>query len=89
MLSHNFLSPKECKLFLHVLIKIEADIAFVDEDHWTLKESYFSPYKIPHTPHELWQQKNIPIPSRLRKKVIGLLQLKIKAGVDEPCQSSY
>ena len=89
MLSHDFLSPEERKLFLYVLIKNEAAIAFVDEDRGTLKESYFSPYKIPHVPHEPWQQKNIPIPPGLREKVIELLQLKIKAGVYEPCQSSY
>ena len=89
MLSHDFWSPEERKLFLYVLIKNEAAIAFVDEDCGTLKESYFSPYKIPHIPHEPWQQKNIPIPPGLRKKVIELLQLKIKAGVYEPCQSSY
>ena len=50
MLSHDFLSPEERKLFLYVLIKNEAAIAFVDEDCGTLKESYFSPYKI-HTSH--------------------------------------
>jgi hypothetical protein len=89
MRSHEFLSPEECKLFLHVLIKNEAAIGFIDEDRWALKKSYFSPYKIPHVAHEPWQQKNIPIPPGLREKVIELLQLKIKAGVYEPCQSSY
>ena len=89
MRSHEFLSPEERKLFLHVLIKNEAAIAVIDEDHGTLKESYFSPYKIPYVTHEPWQQKNIPIPPGLREKVIELLQLKIKAGVYEPCQSSY
>ena len=89
MLSHDFLSPEERKLFLYVLIKNEAATALVDEHRGTLKESYFSPYKIPHVPHEPWQQKNIPIPPGLREKVIELLQLKIKAGVYEPCQSSY
>ena len=89
MQSHDCLSPKECKLFLYVLIKNKAAIAFVDEDHGILKESYFSPFKIPHIPYEPWQQKNIPIPPGLRKKVIELLQLNIKAGVYKPCQSSY
>ena len=89
LLSHDFLSPEERKLFLYVLIKNKAAIAFVDEDRGTLKESYFSPYKIPHIPHEPWQQKNIPIPPGLREKVIELLQLNIKAGVYKPCQSSY
>ena len=89
MLSHEFLSPEEHKLFLYVLIKNEAAIAFVDEDCGTLKGLYFSPYKIPHVPHEPWQQKNILIPPGLREKVIKLLQLNIKAGVYKPCQSSY
>jgi hypothetical protein len=81
MRSHEFLSPEEHKLFLHVLIKNEAAIAFIDADRGTLKESYFSPYKIPYIAHEPWQQKNIPIPPGLREKVIELLQLKIKAGI--------
>ncbi|KAF8547331.1 DNA/RNA polymerase, partial [Imleria badia] len=89
MKSHKFLSPDEQKLFLHVLVKNEAAIAFVDEDRGTLKETYFSPYKIPYVEHEPWQQKNIPIPPGLREKIVELLQLKIKAGVYEPCQSPY
>jgi hypothetical protein len=89
MESHHFLWPDELQLFTHVLIKNEAVIAFEDEHQGTLKETYFSPYKIPHVLHMPWQEQNIPIPPRLRDKVVDLLCLKIKAGVYEPCQSPY
>ena len=89
MESHHFLWPEECQMFMHVLIKNKAAIAFKDE-HWgTLKETYFSPYKIPHIPHIPWQERNIHISPGLRDKVIDLLRLKIKARVYEPCQSPY
>ena len=54
-----------------------------------LKESYFSPYKIPHVPHAPWQERNIPILPCLCEKAVELLHLKIKARVYEPCQSPY
>ena len=89
MHTDNFLLPKEIQMFLYILVKNEAAIAFEDIHRKTLKESYFSPYKIPHVPHVPWQDKNIPIPPGLRDKVMELFQLKIKAGVYEPCQSPY
>ena len=89
MKKHQFLWPEERELFIYVLIKNEAAVAFEDEHHGTLKETYFSPYKIPHILHTPWQERNIPIPPGLRDKVIELLHLKIKAGVYEPCQSPY
>ena len=76
MRKDDFLTPDEMQLFLYVLVKNEAAIAFEDEDRGMLKESYFSPYKIPHVPHGPWQERNIPIPPGLREKVVELLHLK-------------
>jgi len=89
MESYNFLWPEERDLFVYTLIKNEAAIAFEDEDRGTLKEEYFSPYKIPHVPHKPWQEKGIRIAPALRQRIIDLLQLKIRAGVYEYCQSPY
>ena len=87
--SHHFLWPEERQLFIYVLIKNEAAVAFEDKHRGTLKETYFSPYKVPHVPHTPWQERNIPIPPGLRDKVIDPLRLKTKAGVHKPCQSPY
>ena len=46
-----FLWPEEIKLFQQILLLNEEALAFEDEDQGTLKESYFSPYKIPTIPH--------------------------------------
>ena len=89
MESHHFLWLEEHQMFMHILIKNKAAIAFEDEYWGTLKETYFSPYKIPHIPHIPWQERNIPIPPGPRNKVIDLLCLKIKAGVYESCQFPY
>ena len=89
MHTDKFLLQEDIQLFLYILVKNEATIAFEDIYRGTLKESYFTPYKIPHVPHIPWQDKNIPIPPGLRDKVMELFQLKIKAGVYEPCQSTY
>ena len=49
-----FLWPEEIKLFQQILLLNEEALAFEDEDRGTLKESYFSPYKIPTIPHIPW-----------------------------------
>jgi hypothetical protein len=54
-----------------------------------LKKEYFSDYIMPIIPHTPWEFKNIPIPPRIRNKVIEMLKSKIEAGVYEPSQSSY
>jgi len=64
-------------------------IAFEDAEQGTFKESYFSPYIIPTVPHVPWEHRNIPIPARLREKVMEVLRLKMEAGVYEQSQSSY
>lgn len=81
MRAHEFLTPNEQRLFIYVLIKNEAAIAFTDDEWETHKGTYFSLYKISHIEYEPWKQKNIPIPPGLREKVIELLKLKIQAGV--------
>ena len=89
MESYDFLWPEERDLFIYVLIKNEAAIAFEDEDRGTLKEEYFSPYKISHVPHKPWQEKGIRLAPVLWQRIIDLLQLKMRAGVYEYCQSPY
>ena len=81
--------PEEIKLFQQILLLNEEALAFEDEDRGTLKEAYFSPYKIPTVDHEPWQEKNIPIPPGIKDQVLDVLRLKIRAGVYEPCQSPY
>jgi len=71
------------------MINNEQALAFVDTEHGTLKESYFSPYVMPTVPHTPWEYKNITIPPGIRNNVIELLKGKIAAGVYEPSQSSY
>jgi len=89
MESYAFLWPMEQDLFIYVLIKNEAAIAVEDEDRGTLKEEYFSPYKISHVPHKPWQEKGIRLAPALQQWIIDLLQLKMRAGVYEYCQSPY
>ena len=81
--------PEEIKLFQQILLLNEEALTFEDEDQGTLKESYFSPYKIPTIPHIPWQERNIPIPPGIKDQVLDLLRLKMKAGVCKQCQSPY
>jgi hypothetical protein len=71
------------------MINNEQALAFVDTEHGTLKESYFSPYVMLTVPHTPSGYKNIPIPPGIRNNVIELFKEKIAAGVYEPSQSSY
>ena len=83
------ITEEEKRLLQHVLVLNERSIAFTEDERGTFRRDYFSDYRIPVTPHVLWEDKNLSLPPGRWAEIIQMLKEKIDAGVYEKTQSSY
>jgi len=89
LLSNTFLWPEERQLVAQVLQLNKKGLVWDETEKGRFYEDYFSPVKISVQEHVPWARKTLPIPQRIREKVIELIRRKIDSGVYETSYSSY
>ena len=85
----NFLWPEEKKLRDKLMMKQNQAFAWCDEEKGRFDTNMFPPIKMPVVEHELWIEKNMPIPPGIFDEVCKIIKQKINNGTYEPSNSSY
>ena len=63
--------------------------AWEDSERGRFRSDFFPPIEFPVVAHELYIEKNIPIPPGIYEEVCRIIKSKIEAGVYEPSNAGY
>jgi hypothetical protein len=83
------LRQQEVDVFLEMLRKREAALAWDFTEKGMLHESVAPPQVINTIPHKAWQSKAFPLPRGMEEPVIKLLRTRLEAGVLEEGHGPY